>query len=148
MNRALIARPDPAWIADGFVSDRWLPMSPVSGRLDAFEWKVPFTEMEGPAPDAAGKPELPPVISEAQPASVAAEERQSALISEMNRPEPEKPEARPALEAARTKSTPRIVEPIVPLAHVPDDPGPEPDSEPEPIPETNDGGWRRRLLGG
>lgn len=148
MNRALIARPDPAWIADGFVSDRWLPMSPVSGRLDAFEWKVPFTEMEGPAPDAAGKPELPPVISEAQPASVAAEERQSALISEMNRPEPEKPEAPPALEAARTKSTPRIVEPIVPLAHVPDDPGPEPDSEPEPIPETNDGGWRRRLLGG
>ena len=33
---------DPAWTADGFVSERWLPVSPVTGRLDAFEWKVPL----------------------------------------------------------------------------------------------------------
>lgn len=32
---------DPAWIADGVVSRHWLPISPVSGRLDAFEWKTP-----------------------------------------------------------------------------------------------------------
>jgi HemY protein len=32
---------DPAWIADGVVSRHWLPMSPASGRLDAFEWKTP-----------------------------------------------------------------------------------------------------------
>ncbi|MGJ0508051.1 MAG: heme biosynthesis protein HemY [Methylocystis sp.] len=32
---------DPVWIADGVVSRHWLPISPVSGRLDAFEWKTP-----------------------------------------------------------------------------------------------------------
>jgi HemY protein len=39
--RAMRAPADPAWVADGVVSQRWLPVSPVSGRLDAFEWKVP-----------------------------------------------------------------------------------------------------------
>src|SRR5262249_62352649 len=42
MARALNARRDPAWTADAFVSDHWLPISPVSGRLDAFEWKDPL----------------------------------------------------------------------------------------------------------
>ena len=43
--RALHAAPDPAWTADGHVSDRWLAVSPVTGRLDAFEWRVPLTGM-------------------------------------------------------------------------------------------------------
>src|SRR5712691_7073429 len=42
MTRALNARRDPAWTADGFVSDRWLPVSPVTGRLDAFAWRDPL----------------------------------------------------------------------------------------------------------
>jgi HemY protein len=42
MMRALNARRDPAWTADGFVSERWLPVSPITGRLDAFEWKDPL----------------------------------------------------------------------------------------------------------
>jgi len=42
MKRALHARRDPAWTADGFVSERWMPVSPVTGRLDAFEWKDPL----------------------------------------------------------------------------------------------------------
>lgn len=41
--RAVRAPRDPAWTADGLVSDEWEPISPVSGRLDAFEWKVPVT---------------------------------------------------------------------------------------------------------
>src|SRR6185436_2839413 len=45
MRRALNAARDPAWTADGFVSDRWLPVSPVTGRLDAFQWKVPVAEL-------------------------------------------------------------------------------------------------------
>src|SRR4030095_834733 len=49
MARALNARRDPAWTADAFVSDYWLPISPVSGRLDAFEWKDPLAgEDHGP----------------------------------------------------------------------------------------------------
>ena len=39
--RAVRAPRDRAWIADGYVSDRWLPVSPVTGAIDAFEWKAP-----------------------------------------------------------------------------------------------------------
>ncbi|MBM3550170.1 MAG: heme biosynthesis protein HemY [Alphaproteobacteria bacterium] len=60
---------DPVWIADGVVSKTWLPMSPVTGRLDAFEWKPP--------PDSAqhlteeGKPNIPAAFLTAPPEPVA-----------------------------------------------------------------------------
>jgi HemY protein len=49
--RAARAPRDPAWIADGVVSDRWAPMSPVTGRIDAFVWQAP--------PDVLAAPEIP-----------------------------------------------------------------------------------------
>lgn len=62
--RAVHALPDPVWTADGRVSDVWLPVSPVSGRLDAFEWKVPV-EALAPLPatvvEALGAPVEAPV---------------------------------------------------------------------------------------
>ena len=39
--RAANAARDPAWTADGVVSDHWSPVSPVSGTLDAFQWRPP-----------------------------------------------------------------------------------------------------------
>jgi len=39
--RAMNAARDPAWIADGVISDHWEATSPVDGRLDAFQWRVP-----------------------------------------------------------------------------------------------------------
>ncbi|WP_421761949.1 heme biosynthesis protein HemY [Devosia sp.] len=41
LNRAVRAPRDPVWTADGITSDEWEPLSPVSGKLDAFEWRVP-----------------------------------------------------------------------------------------------------------
>ncbi len=41
LSRAVTAPADPTWTADGITSDDWAPASPVTGRLDAFEWKVP-----------------------------------------------------------------------------------------------------------
>ncbi|MBS0529937.1 MAG: heme biosynthesis protein HemY, partial [Proteobacteria bacterium] len=38
--RAVRALHDPVWTADGYVSDRWRPVSPVTGRLDAFQWQT------------------------------------------------------------------------------------------------------------
>ncbi|MGJ4927828.1 heme biosynthesis protein HemY [Bradyrhizobium sp. HKCCYLS2038] len=43
--RAVRARHDPAWTADGYVSDRWRPISPVTGRLDAFQWQTPVASL-------------------------------------------------------------------------------------------------------
>lgn len=46
--RAARAPRDPAWIADGVVSDHWAPTSPVTGRLDAFVWQAPPDVLAGP----------------------------------------------------------------------------------------------------
>ncbi|MDD1528551.1 hypothetical protein C7U92_10340 [Bradyrhizobium sp. WBOS7] len=43
--RAVRARLDPAWTADGYVSDTWRPVSPVTGRLDAFQWQTPVASL-------------------------------------------------------------------------------------------------------
>ena len=44
--RTVNAPRDPAWTADGFVADRWMPVSPVSGALDAFQWRVPVEAVD------------------------------------------------------------------------------------------------------
>ena len=45
--RAVSAPRDAAWTADGVTSERWQPVSPVSGELDAFQWRVPPGDAEG-----------------------------------------------------------------------------------------------------
>jgi HemY protein len=44
--RALNAPRDPAWTADGIVSEAWAPTSPATGVLDAFRWRVPVEPIE------------------------------------------------------------------------------------------------------
>ncbi len=43
--RAVRALHDPVWTADGYVSSTWRPVSPVSGRLDAFQWQTPVAAL-------------------------------------------------------------------------------------------------------
>lgn len=47
--RAATATRDPVWTADGVVLDAWAPVSPVTGALDAVEWRPPVS---GPESDA------------------------------------------------------------------------------------------------
>ena len=83
LTQAVRAPRDPAWTADGYVSEHWAPVSPVSGRLDAFEWKVPVEQIDGPVEDGEALrasadraiASLPPV---AAPVAVAA--ASSALV--------------------------------------------------------------------
>lgn len=112
--RALNAASDPAWTADGYVSDRWLPVSPVSGRLDAFEWRVPLTGMVSAAPVI--EPEAAPVV----PASAKPDEPRAK--DETPKP-PAEAEALPA-PAPPQPLVPKT-EPVIPLVHAPDDPGPD-----------------------
>lgn len=51
LSQAVRAPRDPAWTADGYVSETWEPVSPVSGKIDAFEWKVPVEQLAGPSLD-------------------------------------------------------------------------------------------------
>ncbi|MBZ8134948.1 heme biosynthesis protein HemY [Afifella sp. IM 167] len=46
LSRAVHAPRDPVWTADGVVLEEWSPISPVTGRLDAVEWRVPVEEPE------------------------------------------------------------------------------------------------------
>lgn len=47
LSNAVKAPRDPQWTADGYASDQWAPISPVTGELDAFEWKVPVARIGG-----------------------------------------------------------------------------------------------------
>lgn len=70
LSMARRAPQDPAWIADGFVSHTWLPLSPVTGRIDAFEWRK-IEAQPGVAVDHEGLDaekafmSLPPVSTDA-----------------------------------------------------------------------------------
>jgi HemY protein len=71
LSRAVHAPRDAAWVADGMVLQNWAPVSPVSGLIDAVEWKVPAEQLGGsPAieiDDAALEPVVLLPIEPAQP---------------------------------------------------------------------------------
>ncbi|CAO4164098.1 heme biosynthesis HemY N-terminal domain-containing protein [Methylorubrum aminovorans] len=62
--RAAHAPRDPAWVADGVISERWAPVSPVTGRLDAFVWKTPPEILAGPDEDDTPAPAEPAAPAE------------------------------------------------------------------------------------
>ena len=68
--RALTAAHDPAWIADGLVSETWEPVSPVSGQLDAYEWKMPQESLSAPGSSLFDQSEI--AVQAAIPDPVAA----------------------------------------------------------------------------
>lgn len=45
LSRAVHAQRDAVWTADGYIADEWSPISPISGELDAFEWRVPVENL-------------------------------------------------------------------------------------------------------
>ncbi len=63
--RASRAVLDPAWMADGNVYEEWGPISPTTGRLDAFQWQVPI-ERPGTVMDALPPRREPTLAAPAQ----------------------------------------------------------------------------------
>lgn len=70
LSRAVRAPKDAAWTADGYVSEKWLPISPISGRLDAFEWKRPVEQLDGPTAAVLDSEGLEDLINEPKKAPV------------------------------------------------------------------------------
>jgi HemY protein len=83
--RAARAARDPAWVADGIVSDEWLPASPVNGRLDAFKWETPV-ERIGHRQDNEAPPILSEITTEAEPAPATFVVQQLELAGEGEEP--------------------------------------------------------------
>jgi HemY protein len=114
------------------VSEHWLPASPVSGRLDALEWRVPITGIVSTAPVI--EPEPPPVA-----VTPIAGPTQELHDSEFTPPLPAAhAEIAPSSNPAPPKSAP-----VIPLVHAPDDPGPEVVEESAAPVEEQSGGWRK-----
>ncbi len=44
--RAVHAPRDPTWTADGYISEKWLPVSPITGLIDSFDWQIPVDSIE------------------------------------------------------------------------------------------------------
>lgn len=113
LQRAARAPHDPAWIADGIISDTWAPVSPVTGRIDAFVWDTPREQLSANADDgrtlsrerfdalmsARHQPALPAVAGEIEALSV--EQTDAATL-----PSPD--QSARALQASAVASSDRL----------------------------------------
>jgi HemY protein len=141
--RAVRALHDPVWTADGYVSDRWRPVSPVTGRLDAFQWQVPVAALpsnkaivvddglddslisppsdETSAADEAVTITVEPDAAAAQPVSTpngtAAPAEPAAAVAEPAIPLP------PPIFHRRQSPASAGPPPVIPIVRAPDDPG-------------------------
>ncbi len=127
LRRSARAPRDNAWVADGLVSESWMPVSPVSGRLDAFAWTLPPVALGAapaepePEPAAPLPPAPPPAIEAAPPQAAEPEVIRPAPPS---RPEPEaKPslveDVRPIQAAEPSPAVAPIVPPAAPAVTPP-----------------------------
>ena len=151
--RAVRAQHDPAWTADGYVSDRWRPVSPVTGRLDAFQWQTPVAAL----PSDRGAAIEAKEFNEAMWRRRDGSSRRASLwrrgnagragqfaphipqprLRPSNRPPPPRQRRRrhtaeaPSMAAAPLfrqrhdigKGNPAAVPPVIPIVRPPDDPG-------------------------
>ena len=124
MARAVHAAHDPAWTADGVIAETWMPVSPVTGRLDAFQWRVPVAELtpRGAVIEQAERtlqvPSIPmPPLQSAAP-----------LV-------PKAPVKPPFKPADQRDGLP---------ANAPDDPGPAPEPLLDPVPKPSSTGGKMR----
>jgi HemY protein len=163
--RAVRALHDPVWTADGYVSDRWRPVSPVTGRLDAFQWQTPLAaipsdksavvEADVSAPllldrrdDPAAVPADLPVIAEQDnsPSDVPAESPPSEPVAPVIEVAAAPPLFRP--RPGLDKGGASVIPTVIPIVRAPDDPGvddgPESDEFIEQIGSGpgQAGGWR------
>ncbi len=111
--RAVRALHDPVWTADGYVSDRWRPVSPVTGQLDAFQWQTPLA-----------------ALSSDSSAAIEAFALEEEMLAPPLRVEPPK---QPDAEVTAEEVTPAAAQDNSP-APAASSVDPPPAAEPEPVP--------------
>ena len=119
LSRGSRAPRDSVWIADGHWSKQWAPVSPVTGKLDAYHWQQPKEELSGPIEEPPPAYAPPPALAvEAAPQIIAAPAEILPPVAEA-----------PATTDSETQNPPRqpaTPQPVIfPLPTPPDDPGPK-----------------------
>ncbi|MCX5494717.1 heme biosynthesis protein HemY [Kaistia dalseonensis] len=131
LGRAVRSPRDSVWMADGYAFPAWAPISPISGRIDAFEWRRPTVAL----PD-----EYRPALElDAEPAGEETDHGDTLSLTIDATPAPA-PTPPPAPAAAKVEMKPAVAtaperSATVALADLPpppDDPGVE-DIAPVPI---------------
>ena len=147
--RAVRALHDPVWTADGYVSERWRPVSPVTGRLDAFKWQTPLAALpsdkhatveasafeqamlapsrDEPPRESPAEAATPPAAQDNSPQPAAVGEPAPAAAPAPPPPSSESPPATaaPLFRARRDipKGSPQDIPAVIPIIRAPDDPG-------------------------
>jgi HemY protein len=117
MARAVHAALDPVWTADGLIAEHWMPVSPATGRLDAFRWRVPVADLTPRGPLIEPSPTAPAIPAPSVPVPVSPAAPPAAPPTKDVTPPPKRAEARPKAE-------------------VPAPPAPKPAPEPAPVVES------------
>jgi HemY protein len=125
--RAVRALHDPVWTADGYVSDRWRPVSPVTGRLDAFQWQTPVASL--PSDKGAAIESSPfedAMLAAAPPKRIEAENKALA--------EPPRDDVVVPITPAAQDNTPSAAVPVEPAPAPTAATAPAPAAKPESAP--------------
>ncbi len=124
LGRATRAPHDAAWVADGLVSDHWMPVSPITGRLDAFVWTVPPATLGSPPQaldDVLADLDDSTKLIEVKPESVTVVEPAAVVAPAPPKEEPKPAPAVPVEAKVEIKSEPAAK--------------PEPEVQPAPVPK-------------
>ena len=138
LSRAVRAPRDPSWTADGYVFDHWEPVSPTSGRIDAFEWKVPADKL----PTVDDEADDPPEMRDVSPVIVLAEGNETGeagkgaisvatVTSVSNKATDEQSDKKVEVVDGEVVEELAAGKADADRNHQPDDPGPRPETKPE-----------------
>ena len=123
LGRASRAPRDKTWVADGVACDVWAPVSPITGKLDAFRWEAPAERLSAPVEPMPVDPEAEPVLETTPPlelpmATPVETFMEPAAQAAAPAPEPEPVEPAVAAPAVETVVVEARVEeaPVIPAA--------------------------------
>ncbi len=113
--RAVNAPRDPAWTADGVVAQQWAPVSPVTGQLDAFQWRVPVESLENSEGELLAR-KLDELVALGAPDESAAAEKiiEVKAEAEERRATPKAAKSTTTATVATSAAAPATVQPATP----------------------------------
>jgi len=84
--------------ADGLIAEHWMPVSPATGRLDAFRWRVPVADLTPRGPLLEPAPSAPAIPAPTLPVPVSPAAPPASPPTKDVTPPPKRAEARPKAE--------------------------------------------------
>ncbi len=123
--RASRAPRDEAWVADGVASETWMPVSPATGKIDAFRWMRPMPTVGGPGGGGSGDMDAVSASSVSSDAVALPPHSVAPAVTLQDTPEPDMSAAR-SQDGDRENGASAPVRPSVAAPVAPDPIKPDP----------------------